>query len=200
MVEAVQPLVDYVRRYVALSDEEADIFRSFMKLTPVRRRQYLVQPGYVCHYQSYILRGAFRTYLLDEAGHAHTIGLSIEDWWLSDYDSFINQKPATLFVEALEEGLVVQLHHDSVQELYRVLPQFERFFRIIGQRSIIFLQRRMLASMSQRAEQRYADFIELYPGIAQRVPQYALASYLGITTEFLSKIRGRKTGRSAEKG
>jgi CRP-like cAMP-binding protein len=134
-----------------------------------------------------------RAYLVDNKAQTHTIAFAIEDWWISDLNSYMNQEPATLFVEALEDSILIQIDYNSELLLLEKIPKFERFFRIIAQRSFAFLQRRMLSNLSKTAEERYDEFIQKYPAIVNRVPQYALASYLGFSTVFLSKIRNKKT-------
>ena len=134
-----------------------------------------------------------RAYLLDDKGQSHTIAFAIEDWWISDLNSYLNQEPATLYVEALEDTTLIQFDFITEQRLLETIPKFERFFRVVSQRSFTFLQRRMLSNLSKTAEQRYDEFIQKYSSIANRVPQYTLASYLGFSTEFLSKIRNKKS-------
>jgi len=137
-----------------------------------------------------------RAYLVDKNAHEHTIAFAIEDWWISDYYSYIHQVPATLFVEALEDTTLVQIDYNDEQLLMNTVPKFERFFRIVTERSFAFLQKRMLSNFSKTAEERYEEFTKQYPSIAHRVPQYALASYLGFSTEFLSKIRNKRVKKS----
>ncbi len=189
-------LVKYISRHIQLTPEEEIYFCSLLKLTHVKKKQFIVQPGFVANYRSYVLKGAMRAYLVDSKGQEHTIAFAIEDWWISDYSSYINQAPATLIVEAIEDTILIQLDYNSEQLLMEVVPKFERFFRIITQRSFSFLQQRMLSNLSKSAEERYEEFVHKHPLIVQRVPQYALASYLGFSTQFLSKIRNGKTKKS----
>ena len=182
----------YVANYIQLTTEEEDYFVSLLRITKVKKRQYIVQPGFTCKFRSYVLKGALRAYLVDNKAQTHTIAFAIEDWWISDLNSYIYQEPATLFVEALEDSVLIQLDYNSEQLLLEKIPKFERFFRIIAQRSFAFLQKRMLSNLSKTAEERYDEFIQKYPAIVNRVPQYALASYLGFSTVFLSKIRNKK--------
>jgi CRP-like cAMP-binding protein len=191
-MQEFQKVIDYVKRHIELSEEEASYFASLLRITKVRKKQYIVQPEFVCKYRTYIVQGAMRAYLIDNKGQDHTIAFAIEDWWISDYSSYIFQQPATLFVEALEESTLIQIDYNAEQLLMETHPKFERFFRIITQRSFAFLQQRILSNLSKTAEERYDEFMQKYPSIAARVPQYALASYLGFSTEFLSKIRNRK--------
>jgi len=190
------PVIEYISRYVDLNDEEIAHFKSFLKITKVRKRQFIVQPGFVCRHKSYVVKGAFRAYLVDGEGKEHTLAFAIEDWWISDYSSLIYQEPATLFVEALEDSVLIQIEYEDQQTFLREIPKLEKFERIITQRSLAFQQKRLLSNFIKTAEERYDEFMGKYAEIARRVPQYALASYLGFSTEYLSKIRNRKTGKS----
>lgn len=193
----LSPLIDYVSRYVELSEDEINLFSSFLKITKVKKRQFIVQPGFVCKYKSYVIKGAFRSYLIDNEGKEHTLAFAIEDWWISDYSSLIYQEPATLFVEALEDSILIQIDYDDEQTFLREIPKLEKFERIITQRSLAFQQKRLLSNFTKTAEQRYEEFMNKYYEIANRVPQYALASYLGFSTEYLSKIRNKKVLKSS---
>lgn len=143
-----------------------------------------------------ILKGAFRAFLYDAQANEHTVNLAIEDWWITDFNSYIYQTPATLFVEALEASTVVQLDHQLEQALLMQVPKFEKFFRILSQRALAALHRRILTNLSQPAEERYAQFVKEHPDLAHRVPQYVLASYLGFSTEYLSKIRKKQRDKN----
>ena len=174
-----------------LSPEDEKQFVAIVRTTNVKRRQFIVQPNFVCSHQTYVLKGAFRSYFIGENGEEHTIQFAIEDWFISDFNSYINQTPASLFVEALEDAIVQQIAYDDVENLCDMNPKFERFFRLVAQKSFAFSQRRVLSNLGKTAEERFLEFQNLYPSIIQRVPQYALASYLGMSPEFLSKIRKR---------
>jgi CRP-like cAMP-binding protein len=187
----------YIARHIQLTSAEEDYFVSLLRVTKVKKKQCIVQPGFVCKYRSYVISGAMRAYLVDNNAQDHTIAFAIEDWWISDYNSFIFQQPATLFVEALEETVLVQIDYNAEQLLMETVPRFEKFFRIITQRSFAFLQQRMLSRLSMTAEERYEEFMGKYPKISLRVPQYALASYLGMSTEYLSKLRNKRVSRKS---
>lgn len=185
----------YVAKYIQLTQEEESYFVSLLKITRVKRKQFIVQPDFVCKYRSYVLSGAMRAYIIDKNAQDHTIAFAIEDWWISDHASYINQEPATYFVEALEDSVLIQIDYNAEQLLMETVPKFERFFRIITQRSLGFLQKRILSNLSKTAEERYEEFLGKYPLIAARVPQYTLASYLGFSTEFLSRIRNKRVSK-----
>ncbi|MCW5910469.1 MAG: Crp/Fnr family transcriptional regulator [Cyclobacteriaceae bacterium] len=191
-MDEFEPVIKNISRFIDLTEEEKEIFISHLRMITVKKKQFVVQPDFVCQYRSYILSGALQTYLVCPNRQEHTIALSIEDWWTSDFASYINQEPATLFVEATEDSILIQLSYKDEQELYKQVPKFERFFRIQVERSAIAIQKRMLWSISKTAEERYDEFVKRYPTFLQRFPQYVIASYLGMTTQFLSKIRNQK--------
>ncbi len=190
-----QPLFDNIGRYVELDEDDRQEFIAIIRKAFVKRRQFLAQPGFVCTHQSYVLSGAFRAYLVNNEGIEHTIKFAIEDWFISDFDSFIHQTPASFFVEALEDSTVLQFAHHDLDALCSRNHKYERYFRITAQKAFTFAQKRILSTIAKTAEQRYLEFSEQYPDIVQRVPQYALASYLGMTPEFLSKIRNNMRGK-----
>ena len=191
-----QPVLEYISRYVTLTEDEIHRLIPFFKVRKVKRRQFIVQPGFICKYKSYVVKGAFRAFLVDNEGKEHTLAFAIEDWWISDYSSLIYQEPATLFVEALEDSILIQIEYEDEQTFLKEIPKLEKFERIITQRSSAFQQKRLLSNFTKTAEERYDEFMSKYPLVASRVPQYALASYLGFTTEYLSKIRNGKTSKS----
>ena len=126
-----------------------------------------------------------------------SITFAVDDWCITDYNSYIFQQPATMFVVALEDSTILQLSFEREQELKQLNHKFETFFRIVAERGLAFQQRRITSNLTQTATERYEYFVSKYPQIVQRVPQYALASYLGMTTEFLSRIRNKRTSNKS---
>ena len=195
-MDSHQAIIRNIERFVRLTAEEQQYFMSIVRPVTVRKKQYIVQPEFVCRHKSYVVKGALRSYFVDANGQEHTIALSVEDWWISDFYSYLYQTPATLFVEALEESILLQLEYHAEEELLERYPIFEKYFRILSIRALANLQKRMLSNLSLTAVERYDEYLAKYPAIAARVPQYALAPYLGISTEFLSKIRSDKRKKS----
>ena len=187
----------HVARDIDLNEEEQAYFISLLRINKVRKKQLIVQPEFICRYRSYVFTGAMRAYLIDKNANEHTITFAIDDWWIADFNSYIFQQPATLFVEALEDTTLVQIDHKAEQLLKETIPKFEKFFRIKTERAFAFLQKRMLSNLSMTAEERYEEFINIYPNIVLRVPQYTLASYLGMSTEYLSKLRNNKVAKKS---
>ncbi len=190
-------ILSYIEKFVELNSNEKEIFVSSFTEVRVKKRQFIVQPEFIAKYRYYILTGAFRAYVLGDLGNESTITLAIDDWWITDYNSYIFQQPATMFVIALEDSVVLKLEYEKEQVLKAYSHKFETFFRIIAERGLAFHQRRLIASLTQTAEERYDNYVERYPQIVNRVPQYVLASYLGMTTEFLSRIRKKKQNKKS---
>ena len=191
-METHQKLKEYINRSVTLTEEESEFFVSKFEVKKIKKRQFIVQPDFVAKQRNYVLEGALRAYVVAENGQDHTIAFAIEDWWITDYNSYILQKPATMFVVALEDSIILEITYEKEQQLKQYSHKFETFFRIRAERTAAFMQQRIISNLTQTAEERYETFMEKYAHIAQRVPQYALASFLGMTTEFLSKIRNKK--------
>lgn len=187
----------YIRRSVNLSDKEAAVFSSSFKEVKIKKRQFIVQPNFMVKNRYFVLNGAFRAYVVDDNGQDSTIAFAIEDWWITDYNSYILQEPATMFVVALENSTILEISYEKEQILKQENHKFETFFRIRAERTAAFMQQRIISNLTQTAGERYENFIHRYPQIVQRVPQYALASYLGMTTEFLSRIRNKRANKNS---
>jgi len=187
----IKPFLDYIKQYIELSADEESILLSRVKVRKYLKGQFVVQNGDVCRYENFVLSGCLKAFYIDNEGQEHIVTFAIENWWTADLGSFIAQAPADLNVQCLENSELIQIHYNDLQQLYMDIPKLERFFRIIIQKAFVAAQKRIINNFSLPAMDRYLQFREQYPKIEQRVPQYMIASYLGITKEFLSKIRGQ---------
>jgi CRP-like cAMP-binding protein len=194
----LKPFLDYIRQYVDLTDDEETVLLSKVKTKKFLKGHYLVQNGDVCKYENFVLSGCLKAFYIDSDGQEHVIMFAIENWWVADLGSFISQAPADLNVQCLENCEMVQIHYNDLQQLYLDIPKLERFFRIIIQKAFVASQKRIVNNFTLPAADRYLQFREQYPLIEQRVPQYMIASYLGITKEFLSKIRSQLIEKKEE--
>jgi len=188
-LEHYKDLFANIKRYVTLNKEETERLRAIIRTTKIRKRQFIDQPNYVCQYRNYVVKGAFRSYFIDADGKEHTVQIAIEDWFVSDFYSYITQTPATLFVEALEDSVILQMTYDDIEGLCKEIHALSEYFRITTERAFAFSRKRALSNLSMSAEERYLELLERYPNIVKRVPQRVIASYLGFTPEFFSKIR-----------
>lgn len=193
----LNPLFDYIAQYTPLTNEEQSILASKFKIRKYLKGQFVVQNGDTCKYESYVLSGSLKTFYIDNEGLEHIVMFAIENWWTGDLGSFITQTPADYNVQCLENSVLAQVHYEDLQQLYAQIPKLERFFRIIIQKAFVSAQKRVINNLSLPAKERYLQFREQHPQIEQRVPQYMIASYLGITKEFLSKIRSQLISGSA---
>lgn len=180
-----------VAKHIELDDRERDFFLSLLEPKVLTRRKIYLQQGTVCKYVAFVLKGALKSYKVDEEGKEHILNFALRDWWIADLYSLISQKPAVLNIETIEDSEVLLLSQKDQETLYETIPKFERFFRILVENALVASQQRLIDNMSLTAEERYLQFIKKYPSIPVLVPQHNIASYLGITPEFLSKIRSR---------
>ena len=179
----------FVAKYIQLTEEEKAFFHSLLRHRKVPKKTFLLQEGEVCDFEAFILKGLIRTYYLDKEGVETILLFAVEDWWASDITSFSERKPSNLFIETLEECELLTINYVDKSRLFEKVPAFERMFRLLVQRSLSVLQQRFYSSISETAEERYKQFLEKYPLVAQRVPQHQIARYIGVSPEFLSKVR-----------
>ena len=192
MIEVKSLQNELIRKH-SFTEKEAEFFISHLTERKVKKRQFIIQPDFIAKYRVYVVQGTFKAYVIGNDGQENTISLAMDGWWISDPNSFIYQQPATMFVEALEDSLILQLDFENEQRLKSHSHKFETFFRTVAERGLAFMQRRLIASLTLTAEKRYEQFAEKYPDFLQRVPQFSIASYLGMTTQYLSRIRKKQT-------
>lgn len=186
-----QALLDYVRKHIDLTIEEEIILLSKVSPRNYLKGQYTVQQGDVCKNLNFVISGCLKTFYMDAEGQEHIVLFAIEDWWSSDIGSFVEQAPADYNIQCIENTSVIQFSYENLEELYVLIPKLERLFRKMLEKALVATQQRIIRSFSLTAKDRYLKFKELYPKIEQRIPQYMIASYLGITKEFLSKIKSQ---------
>lgn len=182
-------LFNNIRQKIEITDKEEEICRSLFIPKKLRKRQYLLQQGDISKYTAFVEKGLLRGYIIDDKGSELIMQFAPEGWWIGDIYSNLTGEPAEYSIDAIEDSELLLLTNQAHEELLKQAPVFERFFRLLLQNSFIALQRRLRGNIIQTAEEKYKNFIRLYPSIAQRVPQHNIASYLGITPESLSRIR-----------
>ena len=192
-MSAYSSILNNISRYVVLSTEEQQRLTSIIKTSEVKKKQYIIQHDLVCHSRSYIVKGAFKVYYLDDSGKEHTVSIGVEDWFVTDFYSYINQTPAMNYAEALEDSIIMQMSNEEIEPLCKEMHALSEYFRLTTEKAFAFSRRRVISNISKTAEERFDEYLEKYPHIVNRVPQYVLASYLGMTPEFLSKIRKHKS-------
>ncbi len=191
-----QNIIKNISRFVTLTPEEEKIYEDLLTLQKFPKKTLLLREGEICQFEGFIKEGCVRTYYLDENGFEVTLLFAVEDWWITDIASFNNQTPSKIFIETLEDTEIYMLTQQTKEELLQKVPKFERAFRMMMQRYVVTLQNRLVNTISQPATDRYLEFIRVYPTIPQRVAQYYIASYLGVSKEFVSTIRKRLANKN----
>ncbi|MFV1449828.1 Crp/Fnr family transcriptional regulator [Maribacter sp. HS] len=183
------PLIAHVNKIVHLSKDEEEEFSSYFHLKTIDKKDFILQQGEICKFEGFVLEGCFRTFTLDKKGNENTMFFAAKDWWLMDIDSFMNNKPSELNIQALEDSQVLIINRKNKEQLYAAIPSAEKLFRIMFQKSVVAWQRRLVQNHSLTAKERYLLFTSTYPEIASKLTDRQTSSYLGITHEFLSKIK-----------
>lgn len=171
------------------SEEEIKIIESVFHKISVKKGIKILNAGELADAQYYILNGCLRTYHIDTHGKEHTVQFGIKDWWISDFTAFFSSEKAIMTIEAIQDSTLYRISKEDKDYLYAKIPKIDRFFRVKLERAFAAFQKRILAGLSQSAKERYLNFIKTYPNIEKSVKNYHIASYLGITTESLSRIR-----------
>ncbi|MEZ5044455.1 MAG: Crp/Fnr family transcriptional regulator [Saprospiraceae bacterium] len=188
-------LIQNIKELVPLKEADSLLIKNAFKPIALKKKHFLLQKGEYVNHMRFIAKGCLKLYDIDESGKEHILQFGIKGWWMNDLYAYLTEKPATYFMQAISDSVVLQIHRDRLNELFDQIHMMDRFFRIKTQHGYVALQERTIHAMSQTAEERYSDFVKRYRVMEQQIPQYMIASYLGITPEHLSAIRkniGRK--------
>lgn len=188
-------LASHIRKFIPLTAEEEETVLSFFRYKELDKKDLLLKEGQVCNASYFIVNGCFRFYSHTEQGGEQIIQFAIENWWMADYMSLSTGNPSPFYIQAVEQAAVAVLDKRAQEELLAAVPAMERYFRIVFQRAYAASVMRVYYIFLQSAEERYRHFEQSFPDFVQRVPQYMLASFLGFTPEFLSKIRAKANKR-----
>lgn len=173
---------------VPLTEEEQKLITSYIKIKHLKKKHFLYQEGDIQQHLVFVNSGCLRSYSIDDNGTEHILQFAPPGWWIADMQSFLNSTPASLNIDAIEDTELVMIKRAELEELYVSIPILERYFRILTERSLAAFQQRLVDSLSLTAAARYTNFCERYPSLIQCLPQKYVASYIGITPEFLSKM------------
>ncbi|MFD2937364.1 Crp/Fnr family transcriptional regulator [Spirosoma flavum] len=190
----LEPLITHFESYLPFSEGEKQLLSTRVVQRKLKRRQAILQEGFPCNHYSFVVAGCLRLFAIDHKGTEHNIQFAAENdrpaaRWIADIGSFHARKPSRLFIEAIEPSVVLQIERQDLYFLYDTIPKFDRIFKVIIENKFVELQNHVLQNISSTAQERYLTFLDQYPQLALRLPNIQIASYLGITPEFLSKIR-----------
>uniref|UniRef100_UPI00404825DD Crp/Fnr family transcriptional regulator n=1 Tax=Roseivirga sp. TaxID=1964215 RepID=UPI00404825DD len=179
-------------KLIELDKKEQLIFQSLIKIVSVNNKEFLLTEGQICRYEFFVLKGCLRSFYTDEFLKEHTTMFALEGWWTGELKSFYRGTPANISIQAIEDSLVIQLSQAGKEALFEQIPKFERYFRILFQNRLITNEDRIANHLSSSAVESYTEFRLKHPNLEQRIPQKYIASYLGITPTYLSRLRKKR--------
>lgn len=185
----IEALYLNISRNISNSQTDINDFCKLFTYKKIKKKDFLLKEGEICKFEAFIGKGLFKVYNIDSKGLEQILYFGMEDWWLTNIDSFLHNTTSELYIEALEDSEILIISKKDKDFAYKNFPAIEKLFRIMTQKTLVSLQRRMIENLSKTADQRYLNFIETYPLLNQRLTNLQIASYLGISHEFLSKIR-----------
>jgi CRP-like cAMP-binding protein len=184
-----QEIIAYFEQYLPLSQSEKEAIQTKFRYQSIKRREFILEAGNICRYYTFIVSGCFRMFGMDKNGNEHNIQFAAENDWIMDIGSFHTQKRSELNLKAMESSVILQVQQEDLYFLYLNIPKLDRIFKVIIENKYVELQNHVLQNISSTAQQRYLSFLDQYPHLTNRIPNAQIASYLGITPEFLSKVR-----------
>jgi CRP-like cAMP-binding protein len=192
-------LISNIKQHANITDEGIEKFISALKIRQIRKKKNLLSEGDSGNFMFYVNEGLFRNYIFDEQGNEHTTDLIAQHNWFGDAEAFLSRQAAGINIEALENSQVFVISYEDLHRFYDEIPMFERAVRKIIERYFIkALQRsKKVNRAGYSAQERYLEFLRSYPKFENRVPSIYLSSYLGITPETLSRLRGQFTRQNS---
>ncbi|MEO6150768.1 MAG: cyclic nucleotide-binding domain-containing protein [Mucilaginibacter sp.] len=185
-------LLKHIKTYISITSDDEQLITDSFALVKLKKKELLLEPGKICKGHCFVVRGCMRMYFINNKLTEQITHFGLENWWIADYDSLLNQKPSVYYMQAVEACELLLISPQNRDLLLKAIPQLETYFRIIFEKAAISAQRRIHFISGMSDEERYRDFSRLFPWFIQRVPQYMVASYLGFTPQFLSRIRAKK--------
>jgi CRP-like cAMP-binding protein len=184
-------ILENISKIVTLTPQEQALFLSNVETKNYKAKTILLNAGEICKHSYFVNSGLLRSFNINDNIVEHVLQFACEGWWIGDMYSLLSQKPGNLFIEVMEDSEVVLLPKENQEKLYTEIPKLERFFRILTENSLVSNQERLMDNLSLTAEERFEKFCKKYPTLIQKVPQKQIASYIGVTPEFFSKMKAR---------
>ena len=189
---SAHPFFDHLNQFVTISEKEFEIIRSYFETQNLKKKQLLMKADGPCDQIYFVLKGCVHMYFITERGTERTVQFALENWWITDFLAYQKQTSTHFFIQAIENTVVLSVRYGEYERLLHDFPQLERYFRIIFQIAYGSSIMKMKYLFDFSKEEIYFHFTEHFPEFAQRVPQYLIASFLGLTPEYVSEIRSKK--------
>ena len=184
-----QSILKHIQDHISPTKVDLERFIEALNKVSISKGQFLLKPGTTVKHEYFVIKGCLKAYYLDDKGGSHIIQFAIENWWVGDFDAFYNKIHSKLYIEAIEDSELLAINYDSLQNIYDKAPIFERYFRILTTQAFISQRKRILSTLEKNTQERYIEFCTSYPKIEDRVPNYDIANYLGVSPENLSRVR-----------
>ena len=185
-------LFQQIRKFIELSANDELVINKYINILHLKKKEFLLQNGKVCKEIYFVEKGCLRMFFINKKASEQIVQFALDGWWLSDYMSFMNNTPSDYYIQSIEESVIVSINYQRFDELLNELPQLERYFRIISQKAVAASQHRSKLMYEMSKEEFYLHFSASFPEFMQRVPQFMIASYLGLTPEYMSELRKKK--------
>lgn len=179
-------------KHISLTKAEEKYLMTLFEYKVIKAKDFLVQQGEISKHSAFVLNGCLRGYTIDSNGFEHVLSFAPKDWWIADMYSLLSQKPGNLNIEAMVDTELALISKTNQDLMYEKVPKLERFFRIIIEKSLVAYQQRLNDNLSLTASERYMKFCKTYPQLINDIPQKQIAAYIGVTPEFLSKLRAKQ--------
>jgi CRP-like cAMP-binding protein len=189
VLEMVEPFARYLIENGSLKPFELDAVEKVSAFKKIRKNRYLLEKGETSNFMGFVVKGSFRLFRVGEDGQEHIMRFAIEDWWISDFASFMSGQPSAAYIEALEDSELILITKDHWESLLETIANFKRMIDNLSTKNFEAHQNRIFSNISESAETRYENFVDQFPSIYNRIPLYMIASFLGLTRETLSRIR-----------
>lgn len=189
-------LLQHISKHISLTKEEEEEIVSLLKNKKLKKKQFLLQEGDTQKHAAFVTVGCLRSYSIDKNGFEHVLQFAPPGWWIGDMRSYTTQQPGILYIDAIDNSELLLLQKTDLDKLYAAIPKMERFFRILAENSLATYQHRLIDNLSLSAMERYNNFCQTYPSLIEYLPQKQVASYIGVTPEFLSKMLRQGTDRN----
>jgi len=182
-------LISHINHKIELDQNQIETLKSFFIEKKLRKKQFLLRDGEVCRHLSFVSKGILKSYITDEKGHERISLFAFEGWWISDFNSFINQEKSVLAIDAVEDSDLLMISYEDYENLTLTIPKMDRYFRILYQNSLVTKDHRLIISNNFTAEEKYLQLVKNNPEMIQKLSHNLIASYLGLSPETISRIR-----------
>jgi len=189
--------IDYLNERVKLTTEDLELVANASVQKRIRKHQYLLEEGEVSDFVGFVVKGSFRLFRIGDDKQEHVMRFAIENWWISDFISFMSGQPSNCYIEALEDSELIRFSKEKWDELLAASSNFRQIIEALTTKNFEAHQNRIFSNISEPAEVRYEKFVQKYPTLYNRIPLYMIASFLGLTRETLSRVRKQAVKKGA---